>query len=849
MNLDRYREKREFEKTPEPRGAEERALGSLRFVVQKHRARSLHYDLRLELDGVLKSWAVPKGPSLDFSSKHLAMAVEDHPLDYRTFEGVIPPGNYGAGTVMVWDEGVYHAVGSHGREENEKMIADGLKKGHLSFVLEGEKLRGEFSLVKLARAIEKNAWLLIKKNDEFATDEDITHEDRSVLSGRNLEEIAEEAPEVGAVWASSDKEIDLADAPEAEMPRGVEPMLAMSVDAPFDRANWLFEIKWDGFRALAELDDGEVRLFSRNRRSFNERFPSVVEDLMKLKRRAVLDGEVAVLDEAGRSDFQLLQKFTQTGKGRLVYYVFDLLYLDGRDLRNLPLERRKAILRKVLPDLPTVKFSDHVEEKGRAFYEAAARQGLEGILAKNGRSVYLAGKRSRDWLKVKIQARQEAVIGGFTEPRGGRKHLGSLVLGVYREGELVYIGHAGGGFDEVGLAAMRAKLEPLIQPESPFVVPPKTNAPVHWVRPELVCEVKFREWTGEGLLRQPIVLGLREDKPAKAVVREIPRSTSETLGESPHQAKTASASIFRAPLREGEQIISVDGRPLKLTNLKKVFWPDEGYTKGDLISYYREVASFIIPHLKDRPESLHRHPDGIYGQSFYHKNVRALGVAWADTLIVHSAGESRDITYFLCQDEASLVYLANLGCIEINPWLSRKQALDKPDYLVIDLDPLDVPFERVVDAALAVKETLEEVGVQGYCKTSGATGLHVYVPLGGAYDYEQAKEFAQIVAYVAHDKAPDITSVERLPERRHGRVYLDFLQNRAGQTLAAPYSVRPRPGAPVSTPLRWEEVHTGLDPHSFTIKNVFERLQTYGDLFAPVLGEGADLLSALRRLG
>ncbi|MCL5292469.1 MAG: DNA ligase D [Actinobacteria bacterium] len=837
MSLKEYREKRRFKLTPEPIGGEEREEGPLRFVVQKHKASHLHYDFRLELGGVLKSWAVPKGPSLNPKDKHLAIMVEDHPIEYRTFEGVIPEGNYGAGAVMVWDEGRYRALKIADRPESEDAIAQELSKGHISFILEGKKLKGGFALVKLRRGGE-NAWLLVKKSDEFATGEDVTKRDRSALSNRTMDEIAESAlkPE-GYSVAVKGGELDLGGVPKSPMPRNVRPMLATLVEDIFDRRGWVFELKWDGFRAIAEVERGQVYLYSRNLQPFNERFPDVVDSLKELGDEAVLDGEIVVLDEKGKPRFQLLQNYHRTRRGRLIYYIFDLLYLDGHDLRGLPLRRRKDLLRQILPDRPHIKLSDHIEEKGIAFFKEVSQQNLEGVLAKDGGSPYREGVRGREWLKVKTLLRQEAVIGGFTEPRGSRKHLGALVLGVYEGGELIYVGHAGGGFDDKGLAEMRSTLDPLVQETSPFKKRPKTNAPVHWVRPTLVCEVKFREWTKDDIMRQPIFLGLREDKGAEEVRRERPSPGGAVFGPEP-------------PGREkrGDEDIRIDGR-LKLTNLNKVFWPKERYTKRDLVNYYREIAPFILPYLRDRPEVLNRHPDGIEGEHFFQKDVAGLPPPdWTETVNIRSETEDKEITYLLCQNEATLVYLANLGCIEINPWSSRLESLDSPDFLLLDLDPLDIEFEHVVEAALAVGEVLEEAGAVSCCKTSGATGLHIYVPLGAKYTYEQARRFAEIVAFLAHRKLPERTSLERLPARRRRKVYLDYLQNIYGKTLAAPYSVRPMPGATVSTPLKWDEVKPGLDPAAFTIRTTIDRFRVEGDIFSTVLGPGVDLGRCLGRL-
>lgn len=848
MSLAKYHQKRHFKKTPEPVGREQKGRGPLRFVVQKHQASRLHYDFRLELDGTLKSWAVPKGPSLNPADKRLAMMVEDHPLDYRTFEGNIPKGNYGAGSVMVWDQGTYTSRATAERKESERLLRKGLREGQLTFVLSGEKLKGEFSLVRLKRG-EGNAWLLIKKRDQWASDDDVTAEDRSVVSGRNLEEIAgkiaKECPKQSKRKKPSSKSDHqangLSDAPRGKMPHKVRPMLATLVAEPFDRPGWIFELKWDGYRAIAEVSRKRVALYSRNHKPFEHRFAPLVESLRQLGHEAVLDGEIVVVDSKGKSSFQLLQNYQKTGQGNLRYYAFDLLHLDGNDLRGLPLRRRKELLAEIFAKSPLVLLSEHEEVHGKALFEAAARQGLEGIIAKDGDSPYREGARSHAWLKIKTHRRQEAVIGGFTEPRGSRKDFGALVLGVYDGDELTYIGHTGGGFNVQSLADLRARLEPLIQRTWPFRSKPKTNAAVHWVKPQLVCEVSFQEWTRDGIMRMPIFVGLREDKLAKDVRREEPEQLREALVE---------ATPRRRPSKKNHANRTEAPALANLTNLQKVFWPDEGYTKGNLIDYYRMMAPILLPYLHNRPESLHRHPNGIHGESFFQKDVsRQPPPDWVKTVAISSNSEKKRIIYLLCQNEATLLYLANLGCIELNPWNSRVGSLERPDYMILDCDPVQVPFERVIEAAREVRATLERAGAPSFCKTSGKRGLHVFVPLAARYDTERVKQFAELIANLVHLRLPETTSVVRNPAQRQGRVYLDFLQNRRGQTLAAPYSVRPYPGATVSTPLKWSEVRKGLDPSRFTIKTMARRLDRVGDLWQPVLGEGIDLTECLKRLG
>jgi bifunctional non-homologous end joining protein LigD len=813
--LTTYRRKRRFQWTPEPRGKRQRSSKRLHFVVQKHQASHLHYDFRLELDGVLKSWAVPKGPSLNPKVKRLAVMVEDHPLDYRIFEGTIPEGNYGAGTVMIWDEGTYETAGAESRAASEEAVREGLERGRLHITLHGHKLRGEFTLIKLQRG-KPNEWLLSKNRDSFATESDGNEEDLPVKGRPTRAGVARRATS-GAEPRKSKKS-----AAAAPMPHDVRPMLATLVDKPFDRQGWIFETKWDGYRAIAEITDGKVRLYSRNQKSFDKRFAPVVESLKSLGHDALLDGEIVALDDGGQSHFQLLQNYQKTGRGNLVYCVFDLLYLDGKDLRPLPLLRRKEMLAKVLGKHPQVMLSEHVEGDGKAFFKAATAHGLEGIIAKDGASIYREGIRSHEWLKIKTHRRQEAVIAGYTEPRGSRKALGALVLGVYDHGNLTYVGHAGGGLDSSDLESMLARLRPLQQKSSPFTEPPATNAPVHWVKPVLVCEVKFQEWTSDGRMRQPIFVGMREDKPAREVHCE--------------DSKPAAAVLDPAP------------EP-KLTNLDKVYWPEDGYTKGDLIAYYKDVADVLLPHLRDRPMTLHRQPSGIADKGFFQKDVsRQPPPSWVRTAAIAPESGAADITYVVCQDEATLLYLANLGCIEMNPWLSRIDSLDRPDYLVIDLDPEEVGFAAVIKTALRVHKVLDKAGVPSCCKTSGKRGMHIGVPLGAAYSYEQARQFAEIVARVVNSAFPDSTSVVRSPRERQHRVYLDFLQNKVGATLALAYSVRPVPGAWVSTPLRWSEVKSTLDPSAFTIRTTRRRLDRVGDLWAPVLGPGINLEECLARM-
>lgn len=834
MGLKEYKQKRDPKKTPEPFGrTPAKKKAPLIFVVQKHAASHLHYDFRLEVNGVLKSWAVPKGPSLNPADKRLAMMVEDHPYDYHDFEGTIPAGSYGAGTVMVWDAGVYQPLGENEEIGDENDVEKGLLNGKISFVLLGKKLRGRFSLIKLKKA-GKNEWLLIKGNDEFATSKDVKAQDTSVITHRNLTQIAENAPYI------DEKEISKpASKPKTEKKKShslptekIKPMLAYLTDRPFDDAEWLFEIKWDGYRAIAEVNKTKVDLFSRTFKSFNEVFSPIVDALQALHTQAIFDGEIVVLDKNGKPDFQSLQNYQKTGKGDLRYYIFDLLYYQGEDLRSIPLIERKNILKGLLPKSKTslLQYSDHILAKGIEAFAGAKKMGLEGIIAKRTNSHYLSA-RSRDWLKIKTHARQEAVICGFTAPKGSRQGFGALILGVYDKGALHYIGHVGGGFNRNTLSEVMKQMIPLITNKCPFKIPPATNTPVTWIKPKLVCEISFAEWTQGMHVRQPIFMGMRIDKDPKSVKKE------ESIPMKP------AASI---PAKKKSKTASEINGVAELTNLDKIYWPKENYTKGHLIDYYRNIAPLILPYLKNRPESLLRFPNGIEKKGFFQKNIGDTIPEWVPTVpVMH---EGKEIKYLMVQNIESLLFTINLGCIDLNPLNSRYQNLNNPDYMVLDLDPENVSFDKVVESAQMLHELLESIKIPNYCKTSGATGLHIYVPLGAKYTYEQAKNFAQVLVLIGHERLPDITSIVRSPKSRQQKVYLDYLQNNFGQTLAAPYCVRPRPGAPVSAPLEWTEVKKGLDPLEFTIKTMAKRVKKKGDLFAPVLGKGIDISAALKKL-
>ncbi|HSX16883.1 MAG TPA: DNA ligase D [Patescibacteria group bacterium] len=813
MGLGKYFKKRHFGATPEPKGAvKHTASKKLAFVIQEHHASTLHYDFRLELDGVLKSWAVPKGPSMDPHEHHLAIETEDHPYDYRAFEGVIPEGNYGAGKVIIWDEGWYEPRQEGG--DAEKILRAEYKKGHLTFILHGKKLQGEFALIKMDRpGMEKNAWLLVKKGDEYASGKDITKQAESVKSHLTVEEVGG-LPDISAC-------------PKITKPWLVKPMLATLVDEPFSKDGWLFEIKWDGFRAVGSKHKQAVDLYSRAGNTFLQKYPPVVEALRTIKHDVIVDGEIVVVDEHGAPHFEWLQNWHRDAHGTLQYFLFDLLWLDGRDVRDLPLAERKKLLASAIPTGDILHLSDDIPSDGIKLFKEMQKRGLEGMVAKRASSAYHEGDRTQDWLKIKTHLRQEIVIGGYTEPRGSRQYLGSLLAGVYDHGNFIYVGHTGGGIPDEQRKQLRDKLAKLERATSPFVQEPKPNAPVHWVKPELVAEMSFSEWTKEGYMRQPQFEGMRDDKKATSVHRE----------KAKHEAIPA-----KTPAEKNTK-----GLPFELTHLDKVFFPKSKHTKGDIIKYYESVAEYILPYLQDRPCSLNRMPNGINGESFFQKNNEHLP-DWVPHADIFSESNNADLRWIVGGDLPTLLYMAQLGCVEINPWNSQVKHLDKPNWIVIDLDPEGVGFDGVIQVARTVHAVCAEWDIPAYPKTSGKTGIHIFIPMQAKYTYEQARNLAHLLALEIHRREPKLTSVERNPEKRKRKIYVDFLQNREGQTLAAPYSLRPTPEATVSMPLHWDEVKPGLQPTDFTMANALTRLKRTGDLWKPVMGAGVNLASVLKKI-
>ena len=657
----------------------------------------------------------------------------------------------------------------------------------------------------------------------------------------------------------------LQDAPNGKFPTALKPMLATLVDAPFDEPGWLYEVKWDGYRAVAFMNKDKVTLKSRNDKSFDEKFYPIIESLKKWKLNAVVDGEVAVTDDNGISNFGDLQNWRSEADGELHYYVFDILWLNGKNLLQLPLSERRAILEANIPKNSLIRLSNTFEESGIEFFEAAKKMGLEGIIAKKAGSIYAPGQRSGDWLKIKANKRQEMVIGGYTKNDDSIKLFSSLLVGVFEKGKLIYTGKVGTGFNDKTQREMMAKFKKFIVRSSPFTAIPDINKPSRfrpdpphatatWLKPILVCEVSFAEMTKDSVMRHPSFEGMRTDKNAKEVVKEKAKNARKAI----KAAGTLNDNNMIEPNSKKErktllnptdemQVRKINGHELKFTNLSKFYWPKEKITKRDLVNYYYQIAPYILPYLKDRPQSMLRHPDGITGEAFFFKDVTGKAPSWVETFRYHSDADDRDRNYLVAKDDASLLYMASLGCIEMNPWHSRVKKENYPDWCIIDLDPAKNTFDQVIEAALVTKEVLESIGVTGYPKTSGSTGMHIYIPLGAKYTYEQSKEFARVIARLVHDKIPKFTSIERAVKDRKGKMYIDFLQNRPQATVSAPYSVRPKPGATVSMPLHWQEVKKGLKMSDFNIFNALERVKSEGDLFKPVIGKGINLKQAIAK--
>jgi bifunctional non-homologous end joining protein LigD len=856
--LEEYRRKRRFDRTPEPPPAREAEPGDGTFVVQKHAARRLHYDFRLAIHGALKSWAVPKGPSLNPGDKRLAVQTEDHPMDYANFEGKIPEGSYGAGTVMVWDRGTFSVEGNSSASQQAA-------RGEIKFSLQGEKLRGSFVLVKLKRSEKGNEWLMIKHDDPAADPVwNIDEHDGSVLTGRTLDEIAEELPPKRE--ASPMRPAELHGARKKEMPPRLEPMLATLIEHPFSDPSWLFEIKWDGVRALAWVADGKLTLRSRKGNDVTQTYPDLASLPKFLNaRRAILDGEIVILNDRGRSDFERLQErmHVRAPSAKLLadapvtYYLFDLLYCDGYDLREAPLAERKELLRRLLRPHDHIRFSDHQVELGQEMFELARKEGLEGIVGKRSDSTYVSA-RSANWVKLKATQTLDAVVGGWTAPRASRSHFGSLLLGLYEGKKLRFAGHVGSGFDDKTLQAIAKELRAREVAKCPFDKPPETNEKAFWTKPELVARVRFTGWTQEERLRNPVFLGLREDvrpedchwetevaaEPPPAVVR-----APAVVGQVLSQERQIEAELFKG--KQENITIELDGKRFRLSNLNKVYFPESGYTKRDLLAYYYRIADRILPFLKDRPLVLRRYPDGIKGQAFFQKDVREGVPDWLVTVPVASETKGEAIHYVIANDRASLLYLTGLGCIDHNPWTSRRDDVEHSDYFFFDLDPADgTDFSVVVTIARALYAKLDDLGLKVFLKTSGATGFHLYLPVERRYTYEQLRTFGEIISQLVTQENPALVTHERsVAKRPAGRVMIDVTQNALGRPLASVYSVRAFPKAPISTPVQPRELRPNLRPEKFTLKTIFARLKEKGDLWADFWKSSQGIEDALERLG
>lgn len=832
--LETYRAKRSAERTPEPFGP-----GPDRprlFVVQQHAARRMHYDLRLEWAGVLWSWAVPKGPSPDPAARHLAVHVEDHPVEYAEFEGVIPEGNYGAGAVIVWDRGTWSP---HGDPEA------GLREGKLHFDLHGYKLRGEWILVRPAGREPKD-WILLKKKDAYSGVAGYPPE--SIVSGRTVDEVRR----AGALAASIRKDIEAAGAAARTLDvPSVGLMLAGTSPKSFSSKDWLFELKYDGYRVIPWKDpDGRCGLRSRNGQELAPVFPEITHALKALPHgRLVMDGEIVVLDDEGRSVFQRLQKRAQARRPRDVkkasaehpatLFVFDLLEFEGLDVRPLPLRERKGFLARVVPRVGPVRYVDHIEEDGNTFFEKTGEFGLEGIMAKKVTGPYKAG-RSGTWLKIPHSKTGVFVVCGYTAPRGSRVGLGALHLGVHDGDVLRYTGRVGTGMGDRFLEQLIGDLRTL-HVERPACAGGETQGrDTTWIRPARVAEVRYKDWTDEGVLRAPVFIRMREDLSPRDCRRESREEVPIAIAPVPDPEDDAAGDA------KGRARV---GRRVDFSNLDKVYWPDEGITKGDLIEYYRSVAPWMLPYLKDRPLVLTRYPDGINGKSFYQKNAPEFAPGWIRRQRIYSGHAGKEIDYFVCDTEDSLLYLVNMGTIPFHVWPSRADTIQTPDWCILDLDPKGAPFEHVILLARTIHEICETIRLPNYVKTTGSSGLHILIPLGAQCTFEQSRLLAHLIARIVETRHREIATTERSLDNRKGRVYLDYLQNRHGQLIVAPYSVRPLPGAPVSAPLRWNEVGGKLEPRQFDVRNLAARLRRRKeDPLLPVLTDRPDLLSALDRL-
>lgn len=818
---DKYKEKRAFEHTPEPKGEVKKTpvTEKNRYVIQRHQARREHYDFRIQIEDTLVSWAIPKKPLHDARVKRLAIKVEDHPLDYYHFEGVIPEGNYGAGTVMVWDEGYYYMDSDKTYPEPEEMhkrIADGT----LKVFLLGAKMKGLFNLVR-SKETDKEEWLFMKAKNQVS---EKNLEEKSILTGRSMDEIASEKPAEFNNEQQKESNNHIF-ANKAGFPGFIVPMFARLIDKPFTDSSWIFELKLDGYRVVSAKNKDNITLYSRRGNKYNEKYPHITEKLSQLNADFVVDGEVCYIDDEGNADFQKLQS-NENAQKRIHYYIFDVLWLNGYDLTKIPLAERKKVLGKLLQHSPehlhNVQYS---RETGEKMYEQVNEKGLEGVMAKRTDSYYHPSERSREWLKIKTLRRQEMIVCGYTVSDKSRRYFSSLLCGVYKNNELVFTGKVGTGFDEIEQKNIHDQLNGIERKKPPVVNPPDDKN-IRWTKPEMIIEVKFAGWTNENIMRQPRFIGVRTDKAPK----EVKFMEQPTGADDNHKTKQEKLNLKQAS----------SNSKVNFTNRDKVFWPSEGITKGDVIDYYNTIADVMLPYLKDRPQSLYRTPEGIKEEGFFQKNVEDLAPDWVKTKRRRDS-KGKTIEYLVCQDKDTLLYLANLGCVVINTWNATIQDLEHPDYMVFDLDPQEVPFKKLSEVALGFRDIFEKIGISGYCKTSGSRGLHIYVPVKPKYSYEQVQHAVKLFQKHVHKQFKEITSFERSPSKRHGKVYLDYLQNGRGKTMAAPYSLRAKPGVNVSAPVRWDELKHGISPDDFTIYNMPARIKQEGDIWENMLENQIDL--------
>ncbi len=866
MSLEKYKQKRQFDKTPEPIGGKP-VSSKLRFVVQKHHASHLHYDFRLELRGILKSWAVPKGPSMKAGERRLAMLVEDHPWDYRDFEGVIPSG-YGAGTVIVWDEGTYEttAIKEKNKKAQEHSITSQFWKGEIQFTLHGHKIKGDF---KIVRAEDKggNAWYLLKLKDKYSTATDIATKDKSVLSQKTLEQVeanparqwqSHKPAENPSIKDNNTKPVLIKQGKKAAMPESLKPMLCTLVREPFNKEGWLYEVKWDGYRIIAFKNKNKVSLRSRSGIDYSDRYTVVHNALQELKGNFVIDGEVVAFNKDGEVSFDTVQKANPDAP--LAYYVFDIVWCDGKDVKHLPLIERKQILKTITGNNETVKFSDHFGD-GIALYEQAVEMGLEGIVAKSESSTYNPGKRGDEWLKIPIAKRQEFVIGGWAESSRGRSFR-SLLFGAYnKDKKLEWIGRSGGGYKEKDMPEILTKLKALEIEESPFAnrILDTKGAAIHYVKPELVANFKFATWTTSGRIRKPATfLGFRYDKDPKRVVREVPLSIKEEdkivkkeAAQKPKQKTAIAKSSKFSNWPELEQIlitskdkIQIDNCTVAITNVEQEIW--KGITKADVISYYNYIAPYILPYLYNRPLSLHVKPYGATDPGLYIKDMEGRQPDCADIFSTKrkhpKPGKSNVIDYLVCNNLPTLLYLINLGCIDVNPWTSTTNDYLHPNYIVIDLDPSDDDFKKVVRTAQAAKKVFDKLKLKAFPKTSGKTGMHLLVPCKD-FTFPEARTIAVSICKQINEQVPGISTIENTISKRGDKLFIDYNQNDEADTIAAAYSVRPANLPTVSTPLEWKEINSKLNPQKFTINTIVKRLEKKGDLFKDIFNENTVALN------